>query len=303
MNEGQSRQAARAPVRSPVSGLMRGAIDIHVHFGPDPRVERRAGAIETARRALELGMRGLVLKSHEYPTQPVAATVSEVVPGITLVGGVCLDDEVGGLNAHAVEATARMGGRVVWLPTFNAAAYRSFLGNTGGVTVLDDNGRLLDSVHDVLRVIKEYDLVLATGHVSRDEIFAVLEAANSLDIRRVVATHISSLNRWYGIAVEDMVRMAQAGAMLEHCVLAMMPGRRSIPASELAEMIRTAGVESAILSTDFGQWNNPIPPEGLRMGIAMLLQAGMKAEELELMVKGNPARLLGLDEDKELKEE
>ena len=37
-----------------------------------------------------------------------------------------------------------------------------------------------------------------------------------------------------------------------------------------------------------------IAPEGLRMGIATLFQCGMEEVELGLMVKDNPARLLGL---------
>ena len=91
--------------------ILEGALDIHVHFAPDPRVERRGSAIEIAKQARDMGMRGLVLKSHDYPTHPVAYTVSEVVPGITLIGGIALDVEVGGLNPMAVESTAKMGGR------------------------------------------------------------------------------------------------------------------------------------------------------------------------------------------------
>ena len=56
-----------------------------------------------------MGMGGVVLKSHEYPTHPVAYTATQAVPGITLIGGVALDAEVGGLNPMAVESTAQMG--------------------------------------------------------------------------------------------------------------------------------------------------------------------------------------------------
>ncbi|HZA23096.1 MAG TPA: DUF6282 family protein, partial [Dehalococcoidia bacterium] len=75
---------------SNVDRLMEGTVDIHVHFAPDPRVERRSDALEVAQQAAEMGMRGLVLKSHEYPTQPVAYTVSQIIPDITLIGGIAL---------------------------------------------------------------------------------------------------------------------------------------------------------------------------------------------------------------------
>ena len=49
--------------------LLEGALDIHVHIAPDPRVQRRGSAIDVAQQALQMGMGGVVLKSHEYPTR------------------------------------------------------------------------------------------------------------------------------------------------------------------------------------------------------------------------------------------
>ena len=46
---------------SNVDRILEGAVDIHVHFAPDPRVERRGDALAVARQAREMGMRGLVL--------------------------------------------------------------------------------------------------------------------------------------------------------------------------------------------------------------------------------------------------
>ena len=61
-----------------IDDLMKGSVDIHVHFSPDPRVERRSSAIEIVEQASFMGMGGLVLKSHEYPTQPLAYTVASL---------------------------------------------------------------------------------------------------------------------------------------------------------------------------------------------------------------------------------
>ena len=98
---------------SNVDRILEGALDIHVHFGPDPKVERRAGAVEIALQARDMGMQGIVLKSHEYPTHPVAATTSEIVPELTVLGGIALDAEARGLNPQAVPATSDTGGRIV----------------------------------------------------------------------------------------------------------------------------------------------------------------------------------------------
>lgn len=279
---------------SAIDRLIEGAIDIHVHFAPDPRVERRSDAIELAQRARDLGMRGLVLKSHEYPTQPVAYTVSKIVPGIELVGSLCLDAEVGGLNPMAVEATAKMGGKVVWMPTFSAMADRRRQGLPGGVAVAGEGGRLLPEVYTILEVVRSHDLVLATGHISPQESLALVREARNMGINRIVVTHASHIHHWMGMTVEQMKELAQMGALIEHCVAVMMPLRLRMPPKELVEMVRYVGAENCILSTDFGQAFHPIAPEGLRMGIAHLLEAGLEEVEVGMMVKDNPARLLGL---------
>ena len=279
---------------SAVERLIQDAIDIHVHFSPDPRVERRADAIQVAQAAKELGMRGLVLKSHEYPTLPVASTVSRIVPGIALVGGVCLDVDVGGLNPYAIEASDKMGAKVVWMPTFWSQADRRRRGLDGGIAVLDAQGRLLPEVYKVLELVKRYDMVLCTGHIAPKESLALVDEARNIGINRIVGTHASTINRWMGMTVEDMKAMVKKGAFIEHCVHVMMPLTERMPPKELIEMMRAVGAENCILSTDFGQVYSPIPPEGLRMGIATLLQSGLEEVEVGMMVKDNPGRLLGL---------
>ena len=274
--------------------LVEGAVDIHVHFAPDPKVERRGSAIEIAEQAAKMGMQALVLKSHEYPTQPVAYTVSQIVPDITLIGGIALDYEVGGLNPAAVEATANMGGRVVWMPTYSAQADRQHKGLSGGIFLLDDNGKLLREAYAILEVVKSYDMVLATGHVSTLECMALVSEAKKLGINRVVVTHGTTSAFWTGMTPEDMKTMAGMGAYVEHCLHVMMPMTYRMPPQDLVEVIRTIGTENCIISTDFGQDFHPMPAEGLRMGIATLLKAGLDEVELGMLVKDNPARLLGL---------
>ncbi|MCH8745094.1 MAG: hypothetical protein IIB31_05530 [Chloroflexi bacterium] len=274
--------------------LVEGAVDIHVHFAPDPRVERRANAIEIAQQAASMGMQGLVFKSHEYPTHPVAYTVNQIVRDITLIGGVALDWEVGGLNPAAVEASANVGGRVVWMPTYSAQADRQHKGLSGGICLLDDQGKLLAEVYSVLELIKAHDMVLATGHISTRECMALVSEAKNMGVNRVVVTHGTTSAFWTGMTAEDMKTLAGMGAFVEHCIHVMMPMTYRMPPEELVDVIKTIGTENCIISTDFGQDFHPMPAEGLRMGIATLLKAGLDEVEMGMMVKDNPARLLGL---------
>jgi len=279
---------------SAIDRIIEGSIDMHVHFGPDPARERRADAIELAQRARELGMRGLVLKSHHYNTVPVAYTASRVVPGLEVMGGLTLDMAVGGLNTLAVEATARMGGKVVWMPTTTAVADRRRQGLSGGVSVTDEDGHLRPEVYTILETIKAYGLVLATGHLSPEESMRLVEEAQHLGLNRIVVTHASHLYHWYGMTVEQMKGMAGMGALIEHSAHVMSPLGLAMNPRALVEMVREVGAENCVFSTDYGQAYSPIAPEGFRMGIAALLEQGLEEVEVGLMVKDNPARLLGL---------
>ena len=279
---------------SNVDRILEGALDIHVHIAPDPSAERRGSAIDVAEQARDMGMRGLVLKSHEYPTQPVAYTASQAVPGINLIGGVTLDVGVGGLNPTAVENAAKMGGRLVWMPTLSARSQRKHQGLNGGISVLDGQGRLLTETYAVLEQVKAHDMVLATGHLSAKESMVLVSEAREMGISRVVITHATTMSFLSGMTLEEMKALAAMGAFIEHCVNVIMPLNRHLTPKELVDTILAIGPEHCIVSTDFGQDHHPMPAEGLRMGVAMLLRSGLEEVEVGILVKDNPSRLLGL---------
>ena len=187
-----------------------------------------------------------------------------------------------------------MGSRVVWMPTFSAQADRQHKGLEGGIYLLDDAGRLVPEVYAILEQIKAHDMVLATGHISTKESMVLVEEARNMGIGRVVVTHGTTMAFWTGMTLEDMKTLASMGAYIEHCLHVMMPLTYRLAPRELVDTIMAIGTENCIVSTDFGQDFHPMPAEGLRMGIATLLQAGMEEVEVGMLVKDNPSRLLGL---------
>ena len=97
---------------------LKGAIDFHVHQGPDS-VDRVIDADDLARLAKKMGMRGMVMKNHWEDTAALVYIIRKEVPGIELFGGITQDLAVGGINLEAVKHMAAMKGgwgRVVWLP-------------------------------------------------------------------------------------------------------------------------------------------------------------------------------------------
>ena len=272
-----------------VEEILKGSFDLHVHAGPDPNQERRLDALETARHAYEAEMRGFVLKSHEYPTAPLAYTLNHIYPGLIVAGAIVLNPSVGGLNPHAVEASANLDARVVWMPTFGADSFLRRQGRGPGIRLTDDSGNLRDEVHDVLDIVGQRDMVLASGHVSPSEAISLFKEAKAKGVRRMVATHP------HGVASMDEQReIASLGAYLEYTFLPCMPSQSAMKPEELASTLTALGIGRCVVATDLGQWMNPPPAEGLRMAIAALLDAGMKPDEVSTLVKANPLELLGL---------
>ena len=99
------RDAKLEQVSEAARELLHGAIDTHVHFAPDPYAERRLDARQLVGKDREAGIGGLVLKSHEYPTQPLAWLLDQEYEGIDVYGAIALDWGVGGFNMEAVSVS------------------------------------------------------------------------------------------------------------------------------------------------------------------------------------------------------
>src|SRR6185312_7929576 len=183
--------------------LLRGAYDTHIHVAPDV-VPRIVDDVTLAQRFAALGMDGFILKSHYTSTAERAAVVRAAVPGVRALGAIVLNRAVGGMNALAVEVAAREGARTVWLPTVdsvNESHERDVDPARAGrgevkvpvwvklqlelreqgieippVPVVDDTAAVLPETRAVFERIAHHGLLLATGHLSRDEIFAVVDA-------------------------------------------------------------------------------------------------------------------------------
>jgi hypothetical protein len=283
-----------------IDDLIKGSIDMHVHFSPDPLFNRRADAFQVAKQAQEFGMKGIVLKSHDYPTAPLAYTVNKLVTDVSVFGGICIEYEIGSMNAFAVEASAKIGAKIVWMPTFSAANSRKAVSQAlridlkgRGINILEEE--VFQKLNDILQIIKEYDMILATGHLSPGEIFALVKEAKKVGISKILITHaLSQKGLDKHLNLEEQQRLAQEGAIIEHCLYELMPLGGNRHPREMVEAIKLVGAERCVMSTDFGQEYHPTPSEGMRMFIATLMRSGLSDSEVEYMVKRNPATLLGI---------
>ena len=293
--------------------LLWGAFDTHVHIGPDV-VPRRIDDLSLARRFEELGLGGFLLKSHYTSTAERASVVQAAVPGVRVLGSVTLNSAVGGLNAVAVEIAAREGARTVWLPTVDSVnesaeetrfppgarapvwmELQRELRAAGivvePVPVVDGDGTVLPETRSVLRTIARHGLLLATGHLSRDEIFAVVDAALEEGVREIVITHPDFTSQ--RLSVEDQQALAARGALLERCFTTPHTGK--VTWDSVFDAIRATEPQHSVLSTDLGQTANPPVEDGLGLMVDRLLAAGFDEEEVHVMAVRNTRRVAGVE--------
>jgi hypothetical protein len=283
--------------------LISGAIDTHIHIGPESRLTRKQNALELARTARQTGMKAIMLKNREYGTVVAAQLAQSMVPGIGVFGSFTMDNEAGGLNPGAVLAWVKMGARYVWMPTATAANSKAKVLKSRkldlpgeGITILDAKGKLKPVVHEILKILSDNDVTLGTGHLAPEEIFALVEAAIKAGVKRVVLTHV-----WCDQLTDvilnnkQIVQLVKMGAMVEYCYWTCHNNIYNIEPKVLAESMKLAGVKNCVMSTDFGQNDNPTAPEGFKLFMRAMLENGIAEKDIETMVKTNPAKLLKIE--------
>ena len=288
-----------------------GAYDLQVHVAPDV-IERRTDDLDLARDFLDHGLKGFVLKSHYVPTAERAKVVTRAVPGIAAYGAITLNHAVGGLNPVAVEIAGRSGCRIVWMPTVDAENETAGRPGSGAkklpfwatiqrelaakgispppISVVDDHGAVTDAARQCLGLIAEYDMIMATGHLGRHEIAALVGAANEAGVSRIVITHAEFPSQ--NLTPQEQVELADRGAIIEHCFTTTHTGKA--PWEVCFENVRAVGAERCLLSSDLGQTINPPVAEGLASFAQRFLDAGFSTEEVHTMAVTNATRLVEL---------
>ncbi len=268
-----------------------GVIDMHVHAGPDSR-PRAMNDWEAVRMAEAAGLRAVLLKNHFTMTPDRAALAAQLVPNLHVFGGVALNRSVGGINPEAVRQMAAFSGqrgKVVWLPTFDSEFFVTRAGTSGPFVPVLEDGRPVAGLIEVFSVVAENDLVLAMGHSSPEEVLALIPFAREQGVENILVTHVFGQD-----ATRSQIRqMAALGAIMEIDWLAAYTNPPLL--DDYVEVIQSVGAESFIISSDFGQEGNPDHATGMRDFIIALRSREINQEQIDIMAKYNPAKLLGLD--------
>jgi uncharacterized protein DUF6282 len=292
-----------------IDAILQGAIDPHVHSGPSI-APRALDHLDLVRQLSDAGFAAVVTKDHDYAGVATAALITKHHPELRtkIFSGIALNNVVGGMNPYAVEHTAAMGGKIVWMPTLAAENHLRWektaqwthpastqkMRPAAPVPVLDANKKVRDDVKEVLDVIARNDMVLASGHLHVSETWLVFEEAQRRGVKRLIFTHPEEI---VGASLNDVKGIAAMGAQVEHSLCMFLEGSKfkTASAEDLRHHIDAAGVEQTILCSDLGQVGVFSPLEGFQRGVALCIDLGYDDADIHKMVSTNTARVLGIE--------
>jgi hypothetical protein len=304
-------EASNPEIEKRIDALLVGAIDPHVHSGPSIAL-RGIDHLELLQQASGAGFAAVVTKDHDYSGVMTAALIRKHHPELKtkIYSSIVLNNVVGGFNAYAVEHSAAMGAKIVWMPTLAAENHLRWqekakwvhpastdrMRPVTAIPVLNGDKTVRDDVKEVLDIIAASDMVLASGHLHVSETWTVFEEAQRHGVKRLVLTHPEDI---VDASLNDVKGIAAMGAFVEHSLCMFLEGCKfkSREPEDLRNQIDAAGVENTIMCSDLGQTGTFSPLDGMRRGIRLCMDLGYDDDQIRQMVSTNAARAIGIEAD------
>jgi hypothetical protein len=293
-----------------VEALLVDAVDLHCHSGPAamPRI------LDHHEQLLDAGaarFRAVLFKDHFYPGMAHAIILEKLFPelGVKLFSGIALNNASGGINAHAVDHAAKLGGKIVWMPTLSAQNHIDEMSrgkaktfpktikkmlDPEGLTVFDANGDLTDDTKKILDIIAEENIILAGGHLHVSEQHVMFDEAVKRGVKKMLVNHPTYI---VGFKDEDIRQVVALGVKMEHSICQFIEGKSlKFTRNDLSRLIEVAGVDNTILSSDLGLLHSQRPVDGFRSMVQMLLDMQVLQSDIKKLVGKNAAAMLDLPE-------
>lgn len=281
---------------------MEGTFDIHVHAYPDviPRVD---DDLTIARKCKEAGMCGIAVKGMQESTVSRAYYVNKLVENFRMVGGICLNYPVGGLNPSAVDTCLRSGGRIVWMPTLQAKFHAQLKGKLGkgsaglyyynpagatGISILDEQGNLLPEMKEIVALVKEHNALIGTSHLSPEEIVKLVCYCEQEGVK-ISLTHLGWTPEYNMKLAEEVIAHK---AVVELTAVTFGGYTHKMKIGDCVDFIHTLGTEHLVLATDAGAVRFAQPCEYLRTFAEALIAGGISETDVRAMMSSKPLSLI-----------
>lgn len=280
---------------------LEGMYDLHIH--PAPSIQRRRfTALQALKLAHEEKMAGIMLLDHTYNTTVVADTINEIGLAPKAYGAIFLNEAVGGLSPSVVEIALGLGTKQIEMPTYSSKAHFDAYGDDQKIFpykkrvkpyyILDENGRLISEVEEILTLMKGSESFVGTGHLSMPEIDVLISRAKKLGVKVLVNSVSTDMP---GIPIDAQKKWAGDRVFMEHDYLAVTDvPHHSTPIGSVVEQIRAIGADLCVLGTDAGNMKLFDNVTAIKDFIRLLLEAGLKEKEIDTMTRTSPKLVLGV---------
>ncbi len=283
--------------------LLQGAIDCHIHAYPD-FVHRSQDMIGIAIEASKAGMRALAFKDHwniscnaAYLAQrhiDYLVEKGELQHRVAIYGGA---GTCHGMRPDYIRVALQYPNfKMIWFPTFTSLGFWRGAGQPekGGVRLVAENGEVLPEVTEILKMAVEKKVGIGFGHTDFKELLPLAKKAKELGVRATLDHPLLELNK---LLIDEMKELAALGVYVGTYCQPMIPSLYQ-PVADPMETIRTIkaiGPERCIIGSDFGQVLHMDAIDGMRVFIRALLGFGITPQQIKVMLKDNPAKLMWLD--------
>lgn len=280
---------------------LEGMYDLHVHAAPSVQ-KRRFTSLEAVKSASAERMAGLLLKDHTYHSTPMADTINEMGLQTKAFGAIMLNEAVGAVSASVVEIALALGAKEIEMPTYSSKGHFDAYGDdqkifpykkrVKPIFILDDHGRLIPEVEEIVELVRGKAAFLASGHLSSVEVDAMVRRAKGLGCKVMVSSVSTDMP---GYPLDYQKRWASDLIFMEHDYAAVtdMPHVRT-PVETIVQQIRSVGAERCVIASDAGNMKLPDNVSAMREFIRLLVEAGITDQEIDLMTRRNPRILLGI---------
>jgi hypothetical protein len=283
--------------------LLQGAIDCHIHAYPD-FVHRSQDMIGIAIEGSRSGMRALAFKDHWNISCNAAYLAQRHIDHLVERGELQHRVEIyggagtcHGMNPEYIRLALQYPNfKMIWFPTFTSLGFWRGAGHPekGGVRLVGEDGEVLPEVVEIMKMAVEKKVGIGFGHTDFKELLPLAKKAKELGVRATLDHPLLELNK---LLLDEMKELADLGVYVGTYCQPMIPSLYQ-PVADPVETIRTIkeiGPERCIIGSDFGQVLHMDAIDGMRVFIRALLGYGVTVEQIKVMLKDNPAKLMWLD--------
>jgi hypothetical protein len=289
-----------------VDDIITNHIDIHAHGGSDP-FERLILEDDIGKDFTDVGARAVVIKTWYSASASRTALAQKAVDEyadrygmrpVEMFGGITLNYSQGGFNVEGVKKCLGFPGmKYVWMPMVDSYHHRRVVYDDWsgyGLNFLDDQRRVLPEVKEILRVVADNDLILASGHYPYADTAILFEEARHLGVKRMEVIHPAHIHSKH--TIEQMKDQAERGAKLMLSGLGAMafPLHESGPLYA-ARVVKEVGPENVVYGSDLGQLQNFPHVVSNRWMVKLLFAYGCTKEELYNVFQVTPSKHLGIE--------